>query len=690
LATKPKRRTRRKRADPEIGRERRTLDARPDTLDFRDRMYEASLFEVPPVFGPEHHLARAVPVLDQGTEGACTGFGLATVAHVLLRQRQVAPDDIDVSPRMLYEMARRYDEWPGEDYSGSSARGAMKGWHRHGICSRTLWPDDAHGSEEALDDARAGDARDRPLGAYFRVNHKDIVALHAALAEVGVLFATAIVHAGWQAVGTDGELVLSDDQLGGHAFAVVAYDRQGLWIQNSWGPGWGSGGLGHLSYDDWLANGTDLWVARLAAPVELRRETSVALSSSPAGAEAESYAYADLRPHIVTLGNDGRLDDRGTYGTSEAEVQAIIRDDLPRLTKDWPRRRVLLYAHGGLVGEKGAVQRLADYRLALLSNEVYPLSFIWRTDLWTTVGNILDDATRRRRPEGLLDASKDFMLDRLDDALEPLARGLGGKALWDEMKENAERAADPRRGSAQGGGSLTLDLLAELAGKDPPLELHVVGHSAGSIFHGPLVQLLTTKGAIQKGPLKGRQGLGLSIASLALWAPACTIDFFKDYYLPAIAAGRIERFALFTLTDEVEQDDDCRRVYNKSLLYLVANAFEAKPRIWPIHKEGTPLLGMERFVEDDKDLQTLFSGKNAAWIRSPNERVVGQPTASRATTHGGFDDDRATVLATLARIIGRPVPSKAVEFQPSARSQRVRRQDLVRDSGSMAGVGGPV
>lgn len=35
---------------------------------------------------------------------------------------------------MLYELARRYDEWPGEGYEGSSARGAMKGWVRHGVC----------------------------------------------------------------------------------------------------------------------------------------------------------------------------------------------------------------------------------------------------------------------------------------------------------------------------------------------------------------------------------------------------------------------------------------------------------------------------------------------------------------------------------------------------------------------------
>ena len=30
-----------------------------------------------------------------------------------------------VSPAMLYELARLYDEWPGEDYEGSSCRGAL-------------------------------------------------------------------------------------------------------------------------------------------------------------------------------------------------------------------------------------------------------------------------------------------------------------------------------------------------------------------------------------------------------------------------------------------------------------------------------------------------------------------------------------------------------------------------------------
>ena len=94
---------------------RRILDARRDTLDFRDRMYQPSLVEVPTHIPLESYQAWQVPILDQGQEGACTGFGLATVANYLLRRRQVTPDAQAVSPRMFYSMARRYDEWPGED-----------------------------------------------------------------------------------------------------------------------------------------------------------------------------------------------------------------------------------------------------------------------------------------------------------------------------------------------------------------------------------------------------------------------------------------------------------------------------------------------------------------------------------------------------------------------------------------------
>lgn len=296
-------------------------------------------------------------------------------------------------------------------------------------------------ADGGLNDARVADALQRPLGAYFRVNHKDLVAMHSAITEVGVLYASCTVHEGWSQVGADGIITQSPRVLGGHAFAIVAYDERGFWIQNSWGPDWGRSGFALLSYDDWLENGTDVWVARLGVPVRLRRLESTAAVHARTAAQSTGYSFADLRPHIVSVGNNGVLKAGGDYGNTREELQRVFAEDIPRVTAGWSVPRVLLYAHGGLVGAQAAVQRLAEYRPLLLGGEVYPLAFIWRTDYWTTITNILRDAVSRRKPEGMLDAAKDFMLDRLDDALEPLARALTGKSAWDEMKENALAAS---------------------------------------------------------------------------------------------------------------------------------------------------------------------------------------------------------------------------------------------------------
>ncbi len=661
------------------------LNARPDPIDFRDLMFEPTLVEVPLHISLEDYRAKyrqagkksvAVPVLDQLSEGACTGFGLAAVVHFLLHRRVILPDRQPVSPRMLYEMARRYDEWPGEAYSGSSARGAMKGWHKHGVCSAKAWPYVA-GDAGVLTHERAKDAAARPLGAYFRVNHRNLVAMHAALAEVGILYATATVHQGWSEIdrstgvipGPDGKKIL-----GGHAFAIVGYDQRGFWLQNSWGPSWGLGGFALITYADWLTHASDVWVARLGAPVEMPEAGLVSISSGTQQALA-SFSFSDVRPHIVGIGNDGRLRSSGEIGTKPEDLDTIFAEDFPRLTAGWKKKRILLYAHGGLVGEKGAIQRVADYRQPLLDAEVYPLAFIWKTDLWTTFGHIIEDALNRRRPEGFIDQAKDFLLDRLDDTLEVIAR-IPGSEVWGEMKENALAAMDPATMDLPAGGArLVVDHLLALLEADPTVEVHVAGHSAGAIFMARIVSAL--------------HGENVPLRTCTLWAPACTIALFNQYYRDAIDSGTVRSFSLFTLKDGAEQDDDCTNIYHKSLLYLVSRAFEDK---WPVpFVDGEPLLGMERFILKDPLFQVdagivqqtnpatvpILGLEHAQWIRSPNGLPEGSRDASNSRRHGDFDDDKATVKATLARILDATVPAASdLHFAHSNASLANRRRTL--------------
>ena len=633
----------------------RTLDAMPDTIDFRDAMYSPALIEVPPESDLKSYRKAGIPILDQGQEGACTGFGLATVANFLLRGRGKKATADETSAWMLYAMAKRYDEWPGEQYSGSSARGAMKGWHKHGVCASRLWKD----VQGWLNDEVSADAIKRPIGAYFRVNHKDLVAMHAAITEVGILYATARVHGGWQNVGTDGIIEYSPDLTGGHAFAIVGYDQNGLWIQNSWGADWGAGGLARISYPDWLENGTDVWVAALGVPVDLGATTARASLQSSTSRSLDSYVYSALRPHIVTARNDGELDSKGVYGLTPEGLRNIVQDQMPKRTQGWARKRLMLHAHGGLVPESSAVQYVANTREAALAAEAYPLSFIWRSDAWSTIRNILQEALARGRDEGLLDKAKDFMLDRVDDTLEPIARLLGGKAMWDEMKENARLATEGKNGAAR----LTADLLVAQHATGAIQEIHLVGHSAGAIFQAHLAKYLSDA--------------GVPIHSLTLWAPACTIDLYKQIYEPRIKDGRIRAFRLFTLDDRTEQDDHCANIYHKSLLYLVSHSFEKRPRI-PFIQSGTPVLGLEKDVRKAFK-QSDWDGKKQRWFIAP------AAAESDAAHHGDFDDDRKTRETTLAMISGARGPAQAVPNRPpSATSLARRRQLLERASTGMA------
>lgn len=54
----------------------RTLDAFPDKIDLRDWEYQPTLRALPDEIVNCQHVPE---ILDQGTEGACTGFALAAI-----------------------------------------------------------------------------------------------------------------------------------------------------------------------------------------------------------------------------------------------------------------------------------------------------------------------------------------------------------------------------------------------------------------------------------------------------------------------------------------------------------------------------------------------------------------------------------------------------------------------------------
>ena len=203
------------------------LNAIPDEQDLRDYPYEPALIQLRSEILPPGKRT----ILDQGAEGACTGFGLAAVINRLLAERGEART---VSARMLYEMAKKFDRWLGDDYEGSSCRAAVRGWHNMGVCSEKLAPYAAGDRDWQMSIERAKDARKTTLGAYYRVR-KRLSDYHAALNEVGVIYASARVHEGWKRHSVrNGEIPHAGAVTGGHAFAIVGYNRQGRRDEDRW------------------------------------------------------------------------------------------------------------------------------------------------------------------------------------------------------------------------------------------------------------------------------------------------------------------------------------------------------------------------------------------------------------------------------------------------------------------------
>jgi hypothetical protein len=673
------------------------VDARPDRPDIRDRIYSPPLrnlpFEYPsaaevetflPAYTKTHKL-----ILDQGNEGACTGFGLAAVVNYLQFRRYMreviarkrddqAPEPVApqrVSPWMAYDLARRYDEWPGEDYQGSSCRGAMKGWYHHGICDEELWGRDFSGDQPgyrapaSINAAWSQNAPQHTLGSYYRVMKDAIADLQAAVVETGAIYVSAKVHAGWQinAHRTLGVLKWrsGDKIIGGHAFAIVGYTKDGFIVQNSWGADWGYLGFAVVQYEDWMTNGTDAWVAAMGAPakgdspnvvlsssriveqlapnlaVGLVNGANAAMAATSAVKSREDWSISETVKHCLILGRSGAPERVTIDDSTLSEAVEKIVYQYPREWVAAGGKKICMIVHGGLNDQDAGVKRASVLGPCFLRNGVYPIFAVWNSGILATIRNILFDALKIPVDvnAAFWEEIKDQITEPTDYLLEEAGEEVGG-ALWRNMKDRCISSAIDQ------GGMVKLhegykNLLADFAGT----ELHLMGHSAGSIMIGSLLKLL--------------ENSHLKVNTCTLFAPACTAQFAFDRYLPAMKSGWLpgEHTYVHCLSDRRERKDTVGP-YFKSLLYLVSRSFES-------HK--TPIMGMDRLwnkVKDDdtfsetaqKVIADLRKGWNDLGGRPPTifdkDKVRIGPNKYMDAVHGCFDNSIAHVTDAIEIMTG--------------------------------------
>lgn len=580
------------------------LTAVTDRPDSRDLYYRPALKRLASSLEPDF---AHINVMDQKKEGACTGFGMAAAINLLNSRRG---SDTRVSARMLYNIAQKFDRWPGEDYSGSSCRGAIRGWKSMGVCSDKLWPY-RDGDTSSLTLERAKDARKNTIGAYYRLKG-DIVDFHAALNEVGVIYVSADVHPGWWSENMrKGVIQPSPDTTGGHAFAVVGYNDKGFWVQNSWGSDWGKKGFALWLYEDWKANVKDAWVLTLALSTP---QIFPGNSLPNANLTGEGFSFFESKPrraeiagHFVHV-DDGQLHDSGRYWSNVEDVQQTAK----LVAKSGDYDHLLFYAHGGLNSTSDSAKRVRAMKDVFKDNRIYPFHFMYDTGVMEELKDVV--LGRYKRGGDKVAGFTDYT----DKLVENSARSVG-RALWREMKRGAKR---PFQQGA--GGMQTLNAFFKAMDKSGrPKKIHLVGHSTGAVLLAYLVDALP------------RAFPGTRIETCCLFAPAATLDLFGSHFMPHLGET-VRKMQVFNLSENLELDDNVAQVYRKSLLYLVSRAFEERAE--------APLVGMRIYskkigVPSGKDLDFSYSRK-----RRSNE--------SRSTSHGGFDNDPYTLNSVLKIVLG--------------------------------------
>ncbi len=647
-------------------------NALPDPFDARDLEYRPRLQVLPSDI--DQRAAAPHYVYTQSGQ-SCTGHAVAAVINHVLRATTPAKR---VSPYMLYRLARRYDEFPGEAEAGSSLRAAFKGWFNHGAALERSWPSLNMPTEPDPDDpANLVAWRDRPLGAFYRVNPFRLDDVQSAISELTAVAVSGIIHDGWVAPvritrGRDELYVIRKNAAartrGGHAYCLVGYNEVGFLVQNSWGADWGKGGFATLPYEDWLDSVYDAWVARPGVP-QTPFFSGRTRTAQATGGVLSTGAGPDLQRlslHVINTGNDGRLSGDGKFVSTPVQVERVMQH--MTAWHDWflrkkraDRRHIVIWSHGGGVSESSGLEIAQRQLNWWLNTGVFPISTVWQTGAFETLSSAIEDLVGGILPSGGLGFDLIEQFDRLVEG--QCRRRL--RWAWAEMKGNARHASDPLPAGtkiAWPASSADLDAMADLAGASLLVErlaayvakhgaasvaIHLAGHSAGSVYQASMVERLADA--------------GLTVETMTWLAPAITVDEFRERVVPHLGPSKtVRRFSCFDLGDALELNDTVGPIYHKSAVYLVARGFED---LLDGRTTEVPLMGLAKCWEGP------LSGTAGPTVRQAIEAAGGQLVVARsgtpidartdATTHAGFDNDALTMTSVAMRIfaaVGDPGP----------------------------------
>jgi hypothetical protein len=367
---------------------------------------------------------------------------------------------------------------------------------------------------------------------------------------------------------------------------------------------------------------------------------------------------------IINTERDGLPSSRGEVQSSPEQMEQVVQNVIAffkSLPPEQPPRLIFCF-HGGLVDEARALEVMHFQYRTFLDNGIYPVYFIWESGFEDTIEDVREHfwpSVVKNAPLGMLQPrfwhevgeSGDFF----DEILEEIVKHHYG---WDAIKLRARDIFD-------GGFGWTFlqRLFAVLQEEGSTPEWHVMGHSAGAVVLGTLLEMLEATPP------------PFPIRTCSMYAPACTVEYFEDFFgraldLPKSEASSsqplLHQFFLYTLSQEGELEDsviDIRfyrrswfKIYRKSLLYLVSQGWEARDG------HPAPLLGMERYARKSDLLQKIIDqGRGTYAVSSGPNRFVTENGIELDLPfvqehHGGFGTNSKVLNATLKTILKKNQP----------------------------------
>ena len=218
---------------------------------------EADLLDMAPVLPESRDLREPLwwEVDDQGDTGACVGWATAnSVLRWHFVKAGLLPNFERLSARYLWMASKETDDFTSFpstfiEVAGTSIKTALDIARKFGVVPESVLPF----GEASLYPGRPNSfyalAARFKISSYFSLG-TDMRKWREWLAFNGPILTRLNVDETWyRATGNNGALDVyrPDTAGGGHAVALVGYDREGFVVRNTWGVGWGDRGFGHAS-----------------------------------------------------------------------------------------------------------------------------------------------------------------------------------------------------------------------------------------------------------------------------------------------------------------------------------------------------------------------------------------------------------------------------------------------------------